>query len=126
MDGSNIYAAERILASKKSKSGTQLYLIKWKGYSKKNSTWEPRDNIIDAKLLEAFEEKEATFEPHAKRRKQQLNVFNPISEHKDLPVVEEVIYEPQLTKESIVVTDVTDKDLTVTISECITPEGFFH
>lgn len=56
--------------------------------------------------------------------KQHLAVFNPVGEH-SLDVVKEVVYEPELTKEPIVVTDVTAKDLTVTISECRTPEGFF-
>lgn len=58
------------------------------------------------------------------QRQQQLAVFNPIGTH-SLPVVEEVIYEPELTKEPIMVTDVTAKDITVTISECKTPGNFF-
>lgn len=56
---------------------------------------------------------------------QQLAVFNVVGSHPSLPVVEEVVYEPELTKDPIMVTDVTDKDLTVTISECKNPEGFF-
>lgn len=56
--------------------------------------------------------------------RQQLAVFNPNGTHR-LPVVEEVVYEPNLTKEPIIVTDVTSKNSTVTISECKTPEGFF-
>jgi len=55
---------------------------------------------------------------------QQLAVFNPVDGHSS-PVAEEVVYEPKLTNEPIIVTDVTAKDLTVTISECKTPDGFF-
>lgn len=57
--------------------------------------------------------------------KQQLNVFNPVSSHHRLPVISELTLERKLTKDPIIVTDVTAKDLTVTISECQTQEGFF-
>lgn len=53
-----------------------------------------------------------------------LAVFNPVNV-RSKPVVDEVVYELELTKDPIIVTDVTAKDLTVTISECKTPEGFF-
>jgi len=58
--------------------------------------------------------------------RKQLVLFNPVGSHPDMEVVEEVVYEPELTKDPVVVTDVTSKDLTVTISECRTPEGFFR
>lgn len=59
------------------------------------------------------------------QKQHQLAVFNPIGDSHSLPVVEEVVYEPELTTEPIIVTDVTSKDITVTISECKTPGNFF-
>lgn len=34
------------------------YLVKWKGWSPKYSTWEPEENILDSRLFVAFEERE--------------------------------------------------------------------
>lgn len=53
-----------------------------------------------------------------------LVVFNPVNAPSK-PVGDELVYDLELTKEPIIVTDVTAKDLTVTISECKIPEGFF-
>lgn len=33
------------------------YLVKWKGYSSKQSTWEPKENILDPLLIAEFESK---------------------------------------------------------------------
>lgn len=186
MSDSNVYTAERILAKRKHNGITQ-YFIKWKGYSLKESTWEPAENILDRGLLTAFEssrnnkssssssailnssgtssnstssnneshsttstkrgrgrprksytqqrQEQVRLQRHIEQQQQktqlrqvdkkQLVVFNPVGSH-SLPVVEEIVYEPELTKDPILVTDVTTKDLTVTISECKTPEGFFR
>lgn len=56
MSDSNVYTAERIL-SKRTAGGVTQYLIKWKGYSTKENTWEPVENILDRGLLTAFEKK---------------------------------------------------------------------
>ena len=33
------------------------YLVKWKGWSPKYSTWEPEENILDARLIQIFNQK---------------------------------------------------------------------
>uniref|UniRef100_A0A2P2I896 Chromobox protein homolog 2-like n=1 Tax=Hirondellea gigas TaxID=1518452 RepID=A0A2P2I896_9CRUS len=53
--GERVYAAECIL-KKRQRRGRVEYLVKWKGWSNKHNTWEPSENILDARLLEAFEE----------------------------------------------------------------------
>jgi hypothetical protein len=51
--GAGVYAAEAILR-KKIVGKKALYEIKWKGYSTKDNTWEPEENIIDKRLLDQF------------------------------------------------------------------------
>ncbi|KAF2365980.1 Chromo domain [Trinorchestia longiramus] len=53
--GERVYAAECIL-KKRQRRGRLEYLVKWKGWSSKHNTWEPSENILDVRLLEAFEE----------------------------------------------------------------------
>lgn len=237
MSDSNVYTAERILAKRKHHGVTQYY-IKWKGYSIKDSTWEPAENILDRGLLVAFENttknkassssNHNTTSSHSRKTenrnkrnkrtespasatsststsnstkrgrgrprklsyveqrqeqvrlqrhielqqqqnkthlvqnntsrinnnsinntnnnnnnnnnncsssingrndsvdKKQLIIFNPVGARHESEVVEEIVYEPELTKEPVLVTDVTLRDLTVTISECQTPDGFFR
>lgn len=52
-----IFAAECIL-KKRTRKGKIEYLVKWKGWSAKHNTWEPADNILDARLLLAYENSE--------------------------------------------------------------------
>merc|ERR1712008_669580 len=55
--GEMVFAAERI-TKKRLKNGRTEYLVKWKGWSPKYSTWEPEENILDPRLIEIFEESE--------------------------------------------------------------------
>ncbi|KAK4319498.1 hypothetical protein Pmani_009567 [Petrolisthes manimaculis] len=54
--GDRVYAAECI-QKKRVRRGRVEYLVKWKGWSNKHNTWEPIENILDVRLLEAFEER---------------------------------------------------------------------
>ena len=51
--GDGVFAAERILKTRLRKSKVE-YLVKWKGWSQRHNTWEPRENILDERLLEQF------------------------------------------------------------------------
>uniref|UniRef100_A0A4W5K7D7 Chromobox homolog 8a (Pc class homolog, Drosophila) n=1 Tax=Hucho hucho TaxID=62062 RepID=A0A4W5K7D7_9TELE len=55
--GERVFAAESII-KQRIRRGRMEYLVKWKGWSKKYSTWEPEENILDARLFAAFEERE--------------------------------------------------------------------
>jgi hypothetical protein len=50
LEGGDRYEVETILNSRKRGKGVQ-YLVKWKGYSHNENTWEPSRNIDDAKDL---------------------------------------------------------------------------
>lgn len=58
MGDDDVFTAERI-TNKRTINGVTHYCIKWKGYSSRDNTWEPVENIIDPGLLIAFEKREA-------------------------------------------------------------------
>ena len=41
------YEVEKVLGKKKIQ-GRDHYLIKWKGYSNEDNTWEPSENLLNA------------------------------------------------------------------------------
>ncbi|XP_066995739.2 polycomb group protein Pc [Anabrus simplex] len=53
--GDRVYAAERIM-KKRVRRGRVEYFVKWKGWSRKHSTWEPDENILDRRLIDIFEQ----------------------------------------------------------------------
>jgi len=55
--GDQVFAAEWITKKRVRKGGTQ-YLVKWKGWSPRYSTWEPEENILDPRLIQQFVIKE--------------------------------------------------------------------
>jgi len=57
--GAGVYAAESILRKKVVK-GKTYYEIKWKGYGTKDNTWEPEENVLDKRLLDAFHKSQRT------------------------------------------------------------------
>lgn len=52
--GERVFAAECIQKKRIRKARVE-YLVKWRGWSHKYNTWEPEENILDVRLLEAFE-----------------------------------------------------------------------
>ncbi|XP_068435668.1 chromobox protein homolog 2 [Clinocottus analis] len=55
--GEQVFDAECIL-NKRHKKGKLEFLVKWRGWSSKHNSWEPQDNILDPRLLAAFNRKE--------------------------------------------------------------------
>uniref|UniRef100_A0A8C2Z6V8 Chromobox homolog 6a n=2 Tax=Cyclopterus lumpus TaxID=8103 RepID=A0A8C2Z6V8_CYCLU len=55
--GDRVFAAEAIL-KRRVRQGRLEYLVKWKGWAMKHSTWEPEENILDDRLILGFERKE--------------------------------------------------------------------
>lgn len=55
--GDRIFAAEAIL-KRRVRKGQVEYLVKWKGWAMKHSTWEPEENILDDRLILGFQQKE--------------------------------------------------------------------
>jgi len=53
--GDGVFAAESLL-KRRIKRGKAEYLVKWQGWSAKHNTWEPEENILDIRLIEAFED----------------------------------------------------------------------
>uniref|UniRef100_A0A8D2D3X9 Chromo domain-containing protein n=1 Tax=Sciurus vulgaris TaxID=55149 RepID=A0A8D2D3X9_SCIVU len=50
--GEQVFAVESIRKKRKVE-----YLVKWKGWPPKYSTWEPEEHILDPRLVLAYEEK---------------------------------------------------------------------
>jgi len=55
--GDQVFAAEAI-TKKRFKKGKTEYLVKWKGWSPRYSTWEPQENILDPRLIQQFVQKQ--------------------------------------------------------------------
>uniref|UniRef100_A0A3Q4B960 Chromo domain-containing protein n=1 Tax=Mola mola TaxID=94237 RepID=A0A3Q4B960_MOLML len=66
--GERIFAAEAIL-KRRVRKGQLEYLVKWKGWAMKHSTWEPEENILDDRLILGFEQKERERELHGPKKR---------------------------------------------------------
>ncbi|XP_054596259.2 chromobox protein homolog 2 [Nothobranchius furzeri] len=55
--GEQVFDAECIL-NKRTRKGKLEFLVKWRGWSSKHNSWEPQENILDPRLLVAFNKKE--------------------------------------------------------------------
>lgn len=55
--GEHVFAVESI-EKKRIRKGQVEYLVKWRGWSSKYNTWEPEENILDPRLLVAFQNRE--------------------------------------------------------------------
>ncbi|XP_028264517.1 chromobox protein homolog 7 isoform X2 [Parambassis ranga] len=66
--GEQVFAVESIL-KKRVRKGNVEYLLKWKGWPPKYSTWEPEEHILDQRLVQAYEEKEQRDRAVGYRRK---------------------------------------------------------
>ncbi|XP_038632328.1 chromobox protein homolog 8a isoform X1 [Scyliorhinus canicula] len=66
--GERVFAAESLL-KRRIRKGRVEYLVKWKGWSPKYSTWEPEENILDARLITAFDEREREREMYGPKKR---------------------------------------------------------
>ncbi|XP_051994431.1 uncharacterized protein LOC127652361 [Xyrauchen texanus] len=66
--GDRVFAAEAIL-KRRIRKGRMEYLVKWKGWAIKYSTWEPEENILDERLVAAFEQKEREQEMYGPKKR---------------------------------------------------------
>ncbi|KAM6904727.1 chromobox homolog 7a [Xenentodon cancila] len=66
--GDQVFAVESI-TKKRIRKGNVEYLLKWQGWPPKYSTWEPEDNILDPRLVLAYEENQEKLRALAYRKK---------------------------------------------------------
>ncbi|XP_077381117.1 chromobox protein homolog 6a [Festucalex cinctus] len=66
--GDRVFAAEAIM-KRRVRKGRLEYLVKWKGWATKDSTWEPEENILDDRLILGFEQKERERERSGPRKR---------------------------------------------------------
>ncbi|XP_029446052.1 chromobox protein homolog 6 isoform X1 [Rhinatrema bivittatum] len=66
--GERVFAAESII-KRRIRKGRIEYLVKWKGWAIKYSTWEPEENILDSRLIAAFEQKEREREMYGPKKR---------------------------------------------------------
>ncbi|XP_075998992.1 chromobox homolog 7a [Genypterus blacodes] len=66
--GDQVFAVESI-TKKRVRKGNVEYLLKWQGWPPKYSTWEPEENILDPRLVLAYEESQEKIRALAYRRK---------------------------------------------------------
>ncbi|XP_053467611.1 chromobox protein homolog 8a [Ictalurus furcatus] len=66
--GERVFAAESII-KRRIRRGRMEYLVKWKGWSQKYSTWEPEENILDERLFAAFDERERERELYGPKKR---------------------------------------------------------
>ncbi|XP_033827181.1 chromobox homolog 7a [Periophthalmus magnuspinnatus] len=66
--GDQVFAVESI-TKKRIRKGNVEYLLKWQGWPQKYSTWEPEDNILDPRLVLAYEESQERTRALAYRKK---------------------------------------------------------
>uniref|UniRef100_H3CG81 Chromobox homolog 8b n=1 Tax=Tetraodon nigroviridis TaxID=99883 RepID=H3CG81_TETNG len=66
--GERVFAAESII-KRRIRKGRLEYLVKWKGWSPKYSTWEPEENILDSRLFVAFEQRERERELYGPKKR---------------------------------------------------------
>jgi len=48
------YVVETVLRHRTTRKGTIEYLLKWKGFSQDDNTWEPAENLNCPELIEAY------------------------------------------------------------------------
>ncbi|XP_073859835.1 chromobox protein homolog 7 isoform X14 [Macaca fascicularis] len=153
--GEQVFAVESI-RKKRVRKGKVEYLVKWKGWPPKYSTWEPEEHILDPRLVMAYEEKYGVLgaageerdrasgyrkrgpkpkrlllqEPPAPDVLQAAGEWEPAAqppEEEDADLAEgPPPWTPALPSSEVTVTDITANSITVTFREAQAAEGFFR
>ncbi|XP_075579304.1 chromobox protein homolog 7 isoform X2 [Pelecanus crispus] len=142
--GEQVFAVESI-RKKRVRKGKVEYLVKWKGWPPKYSTWEPEDHILDPRLVVAYEEKEERDRasgyrkrgPKPKRLLLQVASCSSLAETagdweamqhtgKEADVDGSLPWIPTVPPSEVTVTDITANSITVTFREAQVAEGFFR
>uniref|UniRef100_A0A8C6REU5 Chromobox 7 n=1 Tax=Nannospalax galili TaxID=1026970 RepID=A0A8C6REU5_NANGA len=141
--GEQVFAVESI-RKKRVRKGKVEYLVKWKGWPPKYSTWEPEEHILDPRLVMAYKEKEERDRASGYRKRgpkprrlvlQLLSSWcQPVSHPCLCPVASAEAdlangpppWTPALPSSEVTVTDITANSITVTFREAQAAEGFFR
>uniref|UniRef100_A0A8D0F7M5 Chromobox 7 n=1 Tax=Strix occidentalis caurina TaxID=311401 RepID=A0A8D0F7M5_STROC len=138
--GEQVFAVESI-RKKRVRKGKVEYLVKWKGWPPKYSTWEPEDHILDPRLVVAYEEKEERDRASGYRKRgpkpKRLLLQEPsvaswqcANEWGCSPPRTDVDgslpWIPTVPPSEVTVTDITANSITVTFREAQVAEGFFR
>lgn len=57
-----MFSQQNALFRKRVKNGKPEYVVKWAGYPDEANTWEPAENILDPRLLDAFNNQGSSFQ----------------------------------------------------------------
>lgn len=93
--GDSVYAAEKLIDRRKKKNGKIEYLVKWRGYSLKEASWEPLINIIDDRLIEDFEKN------HLQRTKTNVASTSKLSLNKSIQTKQKETTKPEKDDDQI-------------------------
>ncbi|CAG02234.1 unnamed protein product, partial [Tetraodon nigroviridis] len=74
--GEQVFDAECIL-NKRLRKGKLEFLVKWRGWSAKHNSWEPQENILDPRLLAAFNKNIRTRDHPVPQKKAQIVMAKP-------------------------------------------------
>ncbi|XP_075409707.1 chromobox protein homolog 7 isoform X7 [Tenrec ecaudatus] len=148
--GEQVFAVESI-RKKRVRKGKVEYLVKWKGWPPKYSTWEPEEHILDPRLVLAYEEKEEKDRASGYRKRgpkpkrlllqeapapaqdcpQAASEWEPVERPPDEEADADLAdgppsWIPALPPSAVTVTDITANSVTVTFREAQAAEGFFR
>ncbi|XP_029386991.1 chromobox protein homolog 7 isoform X2 [Mus pahari] len=148
--GEQVFAVESI-RKKRVRKGKVEYLVKWKGWPPKYSTWEPEEHILDPRLVMAYEEKEERDRASGYRKRgpkprrllqesaapevsQTTGDWEPMEQQPPEEAATAEVdlsnepppWTPSLPSSEVTVTDITANSITVTFREAQAAEGFFR
>ena len=77
------------IVDKRLSDGKVEYLLKWKGYSEENNTWEPKENILEQQTIEDFEKR--ILDETVEKNKKSMEYHILWAKSYDKPIPDEVL-----------------------------------